>query len=89
MDGFSTESTASTGVGHGGGERGYSRAVHEAAGSEERGVSLVLLPALVCVECSRQWLHASERWRLKVTDDAQPETVPYCPACHAREFGAS
>ena len=60
--------------------------VHETAGSEAHTNSLVALPALVCIECSRPWLLAWERWRLKVTDDAQPETVAYCPACHAREF---
>jgi hypothetical protein len=43
--------------------------------------------ALVCIECRRPWLVASERWRLKVTDDAVPETVPYCPDCAHREFG--
>ena len=42
--------------------------------------------ALVCIECLRPWLVASERWRLKVTDDAVPETVPYCPDCAHREF---
>jgi hypothetical protein len=44
---------------------------------------------LVCIECRRPWLSAGERWRLKVTDDATPETVPYCPDCATREFGAA
>ena len=44
---------------------------------------------IVCIECRRPWLVDSERWRLKVTDDDVPETVPYCPDCATREFGAS
>jgi len=44
------------------------------------------LEALRCVECLRPWLVSSERWRLKVTDDVEPETVPYCPECAHREF---
>jgi hypothetical protein len=42
---------------------------------------------LVCVECSRLWLHGDERWRLKISSDDPPETVPYCPECARREFG--
>lgn len=40
-----------------------------------------------CIECSRPWLDPVERWRLKVLDDPEPETVPYCPGCAMREFG--
>jgi hypothetical protein len=43
--------------------------------------------SIVCIECCRPWLVDSERWRLKVTDDDVPETVPYCPDCATREFG--
>jgi hypothetical protein len=39
-----------------------------------------------CIECSRPWLLEAERWRLKVLEDDEPETVLYCPDCHAREF---
>ena len=42
---------------------------------------------LACIECRRQWIVASERWRLKVTDDEPRESVPYCPDCATREFG--
>jgi hypothetical protein len=42
---------------------------------------------IICIECRRPWLTESERWRLKVTDDSVPETVPYCPDCATREFG--
>jgi hypothetical protein len=42
---------------------------------------------LVCIECRRSWVVGSERWRLKVTDDEPPKTVPYCPDCARREFG--
>jgi hypothetical protein len=42
---------------------------------------------IVCIECGRLWETASERWRLKITDDTVPETVPYCPDCATREFG--
>jgi len=41
---------------------------------------------IVCIECLRPWVRTNERWRLKVTDDTTPETVPYCPDCAAREF---
>lgn len=42
---------------------------------------------LRCIECMRPWVDAGERWRLKITDDVEPETVPYCPDCAMREFG--
>lgn len=42
---------------------------------------------LCCIECRRPWLDTNERWRLKVTDDSPPETVPYCARCAIREFG--
>ncbi len=42
---------------------------------------------IACIECLRPWLHDGERWRLKITDDAEPQTVPYCPDCATREFG--
>lgn len=42
---------------------------------------------LRCIECHRPWLDPVERWRLKVTDDTPPETVPYCARCASREFG--
>jgi len=42
---------------------------------------------LVCIECFRTWVTESERWRLMLTDDEVPETVPYCPVCATREFG--
>ena len=48
------------------------------------------IPALlVCVECRRPWLDRSEHWRLKVMDEEPRETVPYCPECASREFGAA
>jgi hypothetical protein len=51
----------------------------------------VLTTPISCIECRRPWLAADERWSLKllVQDDAEPETVPYCPGCHEREFGGS
>jgi hypothetical protein len=44
---------------------------------------------IACIECRRPWVKHRERWRLKVTDDAVPVTVPYCPDCATREFGAA
>ncbi|HZS23736.1 MAG TPA: hypothetical protein VFA30_02000 [Gaiellaceae bacterium] len=45
---------------------------------------------ICCIECSRPWLVDSERWRIKLMpDEWPPETVPYCPDCHDREFGDS
>ena len=50
--------------------------------------TLVAAPAIHCIECVRPWLHASERWQLKLLEEADgTETVPYCPDCAAREFG--
>lgn len=51
----------------------------------------VLAPPICCIECRRPWLSEDERWRLKllVEDPDAPETVPYCPDCHEREFGGS
>lgn len=53
---------------------------------EQAGYTLVTT-AILCIECLRPWVTESERWRLMVTDDAVPETVPYCPDCATREFG--
>lgn len=48
----------------------------------------VLTTPICCVECGREWQDAGERWRIKVLFEEEPaETVPYCPACHLREFG--
>jgi hypothetical protein len=41
---------------------------------------------LSCVECEREWVHPSERWRIYLTPDAQPEPVLYCADCAAYEF---
>jgi hypothetical protein len=51
----------------------------------------VLAPPICCIECSRQWIVDGERWRVKllVEDTGATEAVPYCPACHEREFGDS
>jgi hypothetical protein len=93
MSGFSTRSTTSTGDGRPSSDSGYSSAVH----ADERhadpavadpAVALVAAPTLACIECSRPWLIPSERWRLKVLEEDEPETVPYCPDCFSREFGS-
>lgn len=42
---------------------------------------------ITCIECQQPWRDPRERWRLKVTDEQPPETVPYCPSCATREFG--
>ena len=47
----------------------------------------VLVEPICCVECGRAWQDPGQRWRLKVLfDELPPETVPYCPECHAAEF---
>ena len=48
-----------------------------------------LATSIRCIECRRPWLVDDERWRIKVLyeADVDPEPVPYCPDCHAREFG--
>jgi hypothetical protein len=86
MDEFSTESTASTGIGHDLGHRGYSPAVHEEPRRQWSGGPITAASPLTCIECSRPWLDGRERWRLKVTEDTSRETVPYCHACWSREF---
>jgi hypothetical protein len=57
------------------------------APSDQAGTALATT-SIVCIECRRPWVTDGERWRLKVTDDPEPETVPYCPDCATREFGA-
>ena len=54
---------------------------------DDQTATAVATTTIVCIECRRPWLMDSERWRLKVTDDPKPETVPYCPDCATREFG--
>ena len=41
---------------------------------------------IVCIECQRLWLLPSERWRLYLSDEKEPEPVAYCPDCAEREF---
>jgi hypothetical protein len=41
---------------------------------------------LVCVECEREWMDPSERWRIYVTTDEPPEAVLYCGFCASFEF---
>jgi len=48
-----------------------------------------LTTTIHCIECQRPWLVQSERWLIKLLDEPVPEVVPYCPDCHAREFGDS
>jgi hypothetical protein len=57
---------------------------------EENAAVAVLAPPICCIECGRSWLVGGERWRIKLlVEDDGTETVPYCPACHEREFGGS
>lgn len=53
----------------------------------EQASTTLVTTTIVCIECERPWVTERERWRLKVTDEAVPETVPYCPDCATREFG--
>jgi hypothetical protein len=50
------------------------------------GLTTVRAP-IVCIECRRPWLDASERWRIYVLHEDPPEAVPYCDVCALREFG--
>jgi hypothetical protein len=59
---------------------------HMESSRTQAGTAVTTAP-IVCIECRRLWVSGSERWRLKVTDDDVPETVPYCPDCATREFG--
>jgi hypothetical protein len=42
---------------------------------------------LSCIECEREWMNPSERWRIYLTPDEQREPVVYCADCAAFEFG--
>ncbi|HZT91518.1 MAG TPA: hypothetical protein VFA05_05705 [Gaiellaceae bacterium] len=48
---------------------------------------LAPLAPLRCIECRRPWTDATQRWRMKVTEDDVPEAVLYCATCAHREFG--
>lgn len=66
-------------------DTGYSAA---AVMSEANATLAVLTTPICCIECRRLWLVGSERWRIKLlVEDSASEAVPYCPDCHAREFG--
>ena len=65
----------------------HTRAQHPTSSMEPPHTALATAP-IVCVECMHPWVTAGERWRLLVIDEDPPETVPYCPACAMREFGA-
>jgi hypothetical protein len=54
----------------------------------EQQLTAVSTRLLVCQECVRAWLDPRERWRLYVDPDELGQTVPYCPQCADREFGA-
>ena len=47
----------------------------------------VSLDHLCCIECGRTWVESDERWRIYLTDDAQPIPVLYCSICATFEFG--
>jgi hypothetical protein len=47
----------------------------------------VALDHLCCIECGRTWGESDERWRIYLTDDAQPIPVLYCNICASFEFG--
>ena len=46
-----------------------------------------LVRDLVCVECKREWVEQTQRWRVYLTDDDPPKPVTYCAVCAKREFG--
>ena len=39
-----------------------------------------------CLECGREWVEASERWRMYLSGENPPHPLTYCPACARREF---
>ena len=41
---------------------------------------------LMCIECEREWMDPTERWRIYLTPDEQPEAVLYCGFCASFEF---
>jgi hypothetical protein len=51
------------------------------------------MSALRCIECGPLAPTAARGWKAELADDprdkAEPELAIDCPACHAREFGAS
>ena len=58
-------------------------------GTASMAGAAVLTTTLCCIECSQAWTADDERWRMKLLEEPgeEPELVPYCPACHLREFG--
>ena len=41
---------------------------------------------LRCLECRREWTEPSERWRMYMTVEDEPEHGLYCPICASYEF---
>ena len=49
--------------------------------------SIALSTELHCLECRREWLDPSERWRMYVaTFEGRTEQGLYCPICASFEF---
>jgi hypothetical protein len=65
----------------------FSVAIAETASMFEREPrELAQATAQTCIECKREWLDGTERWRIYLTADVQPEPVLYCADCAAFEF---
>ena len=41
---------------------------------------------LLCLECEREWIEPSERWRMYAITGTDPEVGLYCPICASYEF---
>ena len=66
---------------------GPARRNAEKANMLEKTSIEVALDHLCCIECGRTWVESDERWRIYLTDDAQPIPVLYCNICSSFEFG--
>ncbi len=52
----------------------------------DENTHLLVASGIVCIECRREWIEPSERWRVYLTPDELRTPVPYCPDCAHREF---
>jgi hypothetical protein len=47
---------------------------------------LAISTDLHCLECRHEWTEPTERWRMYMTVEDEPEVGLYCPICASYEF---
>jgi hypothetical protein len=53
---------------------------------EAQNHKIAVSTELHCLECRREWLDSSERWRMYVVFGEETEQGLYCPICASFEF---